>query len=207
MKEKIGIALAGFIGGIGPSVAEFVSLTKSDGIPGIPFFIGAIVMGIMGLSIALIARETVPWKAFTQGMGAPALLSSTATAVTSVAFFISPTPTLYADPHIDTPIHEKSIITDTIIESDSLNSKIISDSVLLIIDGIHQKAVPGSIIVIQKDEFEATYKVPDRDTINLEIKIHDPSFRRSLVQGLLPMQDALTKKFEKKLIIKEEKAK
>lgn len=207
MKEKIGVALAGFIGGIGPSMAEFVSLTKSEGIPNFPFFMGAIVMGIMGLSIALIARETIPWKAFTQGMGAPTLLSSTATAVTSVAFFIAPTPTVYADSHVDQPVIEKILVTDTTDKSDSLDSKIVSDSVLLIIDGEYKKAVPGSIIVIQRDELEGAYKVPDKDTVNLNVKVHDPSFRRSLVQGLLPMQNALTKKFEKKLIIKEEEAK
>lgn len=181
MKDKIGVALAGFVGGIGPSLAEFVSLTKQQQMPELPFFIGAFIMGLMGLAVALIAKETVPWKAFTQGMGAPALFSSATTAVTSVAVLFQPLSVVYAQ---------------TIPETDSI-VVITEDSVI--------KAVKGDTITLQKDSIEGKYILPEKDTVQLELKIHDPSIRRSIIQGLLPMQKNLTEKFEPRLIIKEKK--
>lgn len=183
MNDKIGVALAGFVGGIGPSLAEFVSLTKQETMPQAPFFIGAIVMGALGLAVALIAKETVPWKAFTQGMGAPALFSSATTAVTSVAFLIPSVSSAYAQ-------------TDSIIPQDSV--------VVFVNDTIMKKA-RGDTISLEKDGIQGYYELPDRDTVVLDLKVYDPSIRRSIIQGLLPMQKNLTEKFEPKLIIKNKK--
>jgi hypothetical protein len=88
-------------GGIVPSLAELVSLCKHESMPALPFFIGAAVMGVMGMAIVLIAKETIPWKAFTQGIGAPALFSSATTAATSVAVLLSPIPEVYAQDSFD----------------------------------------------------------------------------------------------------------
>jgi hypothetical protein len=196
MKDRIFIALAGFMGGIGPSLAELASLAKDNKLPAFSFFVGAVVIGIMGMSVALIAKETVPWKAFTQGMGAPTLFSSATTAVTSVvasgAFMFSPVATVYAD-----SITESAII-------DSSSTKMVRDSVIIMIEKeLYKKSLPGSTIVIEKDNFKAAYKVPDTDTVRLELGVYNPAIRRALFQGLLPMQDNLTKQFEAKLMVKE----
>lgn len=190
MKEKIGIALAGFFGAIGPSLAEFVSLSKNGKMPDLSFFIGAIIMGIMGLAVVLIAKETVPWKAFTQGIGAPALFSTATTAATSLALMASPIPAVYAD-------------TLQPVAFDSIRTQL-PDSVILIIDqNLYKKSLPGSTIVIERDDFTTSYVVPDKDTVKLETEIYNPSIRRALIQGLLPMQKNLTEQFQPKLIVRE----
>jgi hypothetical protein len=180
--ERVGIALAGFMGGIGPSLAEFVSLTKQQTMPQGSFFIGAFIMGIMGLAVALIAKETVPWKAFTQGMGAPALFSSATTAVTSMACLISPIGTAYGQ-------------TDSLIK--------ISDSIVVIVDEIVMTKIQGDTITLEKKGIKGSYVLPQKDTVVLNVEVHDPLIRRSIIQGLLPMQKNLTQKFEPKLVVKE----
>ena len=203
MKDKILIALAGFFGGIGPSLAELASLAKDDKLPHFPFFIGAFIVGIMGMAVVLFAKETVPWKAFTQGMGAPALFSSATTAVTagvtagitSGALLFSPVTTAYADP-----------FTDTIVKDTSSKKISVPDSVIIIIEkNLIKKSLPGSTIIIERDDFQTSYVVPDTDTVRLDTYIYDPVIRRSLVQGLLPMQNNLTDKLQPKLMVKEEK--
>jgi hypothetical protein len=179
MKSKIGIALAGFMGGIGPSMAEFVSLTKQQAMPQFSFFIGAFVMGIMGLAVALIAKETIPWKAFTQGMGAPALFSSATTAVTSVAFLVSPISIAYAQQNIT------------------------QDSIVVFVDETIMKKAQGDTISLEKNGVKGSYVLPEKDTVELDVQVNDPAIRRSIIQGLLPMQKNLTKKLEPKLIVKE----
>lgn len=198
MKDKILIALAGFMGGIGPSLAELASLAKDNKLPEFSFFVGAVIIGIMGMSVALIAKETVPWKAFTQGMGAPTLFSSATTAVTSVvasgAFMISPVSTVYAD----------TLIERVVVADSSKESTIVRDSVIIMIEKeLYKKSLPGSTIVIEKDDFKAAYVVPDTDTVRLKLDVYNPAIRRALFQGLLPMQDNLTKQFEAKLVVKE----
>lgn len=188
MKERIWVALAGFVGGIGPSLAEFVSLTKQQQMPQLPFFIGALIMGLMGFAVALIAKETVPWKAFTQGIGAPALFSSATTAVTSVALLIpSVIPTAYA---------QDSTVVDSII---------VKDSIIVVVEDNIIKATQGDTITLRKDSIEGKYILPEKDTVKLELKVYDPSLQRSIIQGLLPMQKNLTEKFQPKLIVKEKK--
>jgi hypothetical protein len=196
MKDRILIALAGFMGGIGPSLAELASLAKDNKLPEFSFFVGAVIIGIMGMSVALIAKETVPWKAFTQGMGAPTLFSSATTAVTSAvasgAFMFSPVSTAYAEPYIENVV------------LDSTEKVKLQDSVIIMIEKeLYKKSLPGSTIVIEKDDFEAAYIVPDTDTVQLKLDVYNPAIRRALFQGLLPMQDNLTKQFEAKLMVKE----
>jgi hypothetical protein len=196
MKDRIFIALAGFMGGIGPSLAELASLAKDNKLPAFSFFVGAVVIGIMGMSVALIAKETVPWKAFTQGMGAPTLFSSATTAVTSVvasgAFMFSPVATVYAD-----SLTERAI-------TDSSATMGVRDSVIIMIEKeLYKKCSPGSTIILEKDDFKASYVVPDTDTVRLELDVYNPAIRRALFQGLLPMQDNLTKQFKAKLMVKE----
>jgi hypothetical protein len=191
-KEKAIIALSGFFGGIGPSLAELVSMTKSNSLPEFTFYIGAFVLGIMGMAIAIIARETVPWKAFTQGLGAPALLSSATTIATSTAFLLPTIPTAYASP------------LNTITMVNIISQAPRNDSVSIIIEGkLYKKVVPGSPVIIQKDDLDLTYTAPDKDSVILEVKVYDPSLRRALIQGLLPMQKNLTKHYERRIILEE----
>lgn len=204
MKDKYLIALAGFMGGVGPSLAELASLAKENHLPHFSFYVGMLVTGILGLTIVLIAKETVPWKAFTQGMGAPALFSTTVTAVTSAipqaaaagALLFSPVGTVYADPFND------SVNNNTIAVTDS--SAKVSDSVVVIVeDQPVKKCLSGDTISIEKKGYTTQYIVPNRDTVKVKVDVYDPAIRRSLIQGLLPMQKNLTKQFEPQLKIEE----
>ena len=190
MDKKL-IILSGFIGGMGPSLAEFASLCKTQThIPHPLFFVGAIIMGILGAVLVAIAKETVPWKAFTQGIGVPAIFSSATTAVTSVAF-LNFVPAVYAQDSI---------------KVDSTHLK--ADTVVVIIDGdslIHKELV-GNTIAIAKEDLSTIYKVPaSKDTIRIKVKIYDPVIRRAFVQGLMPMQKSLSDQYERRLIVEEEK--
>lgn len=196
MNERIGIALAGFLGGVGPSLAELVSLCKHESVPALPFYIGAVVMGIMGMAIALIAKETIPWKAFTQGLGAPALFSSAATAATSVAVLMSPIPEAYAQ------------VPDTMSSIERLiaNESIVDTAVIMINAGdveYDEKAPIGEMHTFSKDGVSGEFMIPDKDTVMIQLEVYDPVIRRSIIQGLLPMQKNLTQQFQPKLIIKE----
>jgi hypothetical protein len=204
MKDRYLIALAGFMGGIGPSLAELASLAKENNLPHFSFYVGMVITGILGLTVVLIAKEKVPWKAFTQGMGAPALFSTTVTAVTSAipqaaaagALLFSPVGVAYADPFNDSINQDKVAIADSSIK--------IPDSVTIIIDGQPAiKNAPGDTISIEKKGYTTQYVVPNRDTVKIKTDLYDPVIRRSLIQGLLPMQKNLTEQFEPKLNIKE----
>ena len=192
MKDKYLIALSGFMGGIGPSLAELASLAKENQLPHFSFYVGMI-----------IAKETVPWKAFTQGMGAPALFSTTVTAVTSAipqaatagALLFSPVGIAHADPFNDS-VNQNVMIADSSIKA--------PDSVIIIVDDqFYKKGIAGDTIQIEKEGTTKEYIVPQRDTVKIKIEVYNPKIRRSLIQGLLPMQKNLTKQFEPQLKIEE----
>lgn len=203
MKDKYLIALSGFMGGIGPSLAELASLAKENQLPHFSFYVGMVITGILGLTIVLIAKETVPWKAFTQGMGAPALFSTTVTAVTSAipqaaaagALLFSPVGIAHADPFNDSVIQNVAIADSSVKTPDSV--------VVIVDDQFYKKGVAGDTIQIEKEGTTKEYVIPQKDTVKVKIEIYNPKIRRSLIQGLLPMQKNLTKQFEPQLKIEE----
>lgn len=186
--------LAGFVGGIGPSLTEFMKLCKAGTVPHPMFFVGALITGLMGLLVVLFAKETTLWKAFTQGISAPAIFNSVTTTASVIALS-SPIPAVYA---------QDSVYDTTTIEQivdNSINNK--HDSVAVSIDGVFSKQAVGSKLILTKDSLSINYTVPDTDTVKINLNIEDPVIRRSIIQGFLPMQQDLTKKLnlEKHLVI------
>jgi hypothetical protein len=65
------------------------------------------------------------------------------------------------------------------------------------------KKAQGDTISLEKNGVKGSYVLPEKDTVELDVQVNDPAIRRSIIQGLLPMQKNLTKKLEPKLIVKE----
>lgn len=191
MDRKL-IILSGFIGGAGPSLAEFASLCKTQThMPHPLFFIGAFIMGLLGAVLVYIAKETIPWKAFTQGIGVPAIFSSATTALTSVAM-LSIIPSAYAND--TTKVDSIKVKPDTVV-------MIIQDHDSMTVS----KRQVGEKIVLTKEDLSTVYTVPNKDTTVIKVHVYDPEIRRAIVQGLMPMQTKFTEQFKRQIIVEEKK--
>ena len=197
------IALSGFFGAIAPSLAKFISMTQEQIMPHPTFYIGALTMGVIGLGVALIARETVAWKAFTQGLSSPALISSAGTVAVSVTALMMPIsiiPTAYAD-----PIVMDTIIADTTIR-DSVDIAInVKDGKAVYIsqDGNFKKiektgtikvAARKEVKIENKDASAIYYPDGKKDSVTLEINTQQvqqvqQESKSHFLKGFLPMME------------------
>lgn len=178
------IGLAGFIGAIAPGLAQLAAAARAEAFvwPSFSFYVGTAIMGLLGMAVAMFGKETVPWKAFMQGMGAPALFSSAGTVATGVALAVMPM--VYAQPPI--MVLEPRPVT-------------------VIVSGAKEPLYShcGDTVVIESDGMRTKFSTPcDRDTVYIDVQVVDPAIRRGLVQAIMPMSK-MNERFERKIIVKE----
>ena len=178
-KINVTIAVAGLLGAVAPALSQFASSMKSESFvwPNASFYIGLLIIGALGAGVVWLGGEQAPWKAFMQGIGAPALFSSAGSAATVVSLMVNIMPAAYA-------------------QNDSLH-----ETVVLVNDSLY--AVTGKeSIEISKDGLVGNYFIPEGiDTLRLRVKVIDPVIRRGFAQAIMPMS---AMRFDKRLVVEQE---
>lgn len=206
------IALSGFVGAAGPSLCQLIAIIQKEpaNMPHFNFFIGMVLLGALGGGIALIAKETVAWKAFSMGMSAPTIFSSTATVAISVAMI---GPIEYMGAYADTPVIEQEQDTVQVRDSVDLTIEVEDGRKTNIITGgrvyriQHQQTfrVPAQEELIIEDEEAQTTYTPTKDSNRIRVQVQEHKAKGSFWKGLLPLsgEDAHRKISPKSIEVQE----
>lgn len=186
------IALSGFIGAAGPSICQLIAMIQeSQEGPHLSFYVGMLLLGGLGAGVALIARETVPWKAFTQGMATPSLFSSAGTVAVSLALMTGPVNFMsaYADPPVSTEIKSVDSVDVTVTTDDSV--RVMSGNRVYHVQQQAVLRVPRNqtMIIENKDRIQTTYNPTDEDSVAIKVRVKESKGTGHFLRGLLPMMN------------------
>ena len=184
------IALSGFFGGTAPSLAHMVSMLQNDQVPHATFYLGALVMGILGAGLVLVAKENIAWKAFSQGLSAPTIFSSAGTVAVAVAMTTGPVnfiPSAYADPVDSLILEEKEdSVNVTVIPQRGKSFYITEGDRVFKISKRDTIRVPvGKEMTIEDKESAVSYYPMVDDTITVQIR--EKKAQNHFLRGLFPL--------------------
>lgn len=188
------ITLSGFIGAAGPSICQLIAMTQEGKWPHLNFYAGTILLGGLGSAIALIARETVPWKAFTHGLATPALFSSAGTVVVSMAFMGSMNfMSAYAQPPPPEEIETPDSVHVTVIAEDDITI-VTGDRIYRAQKQTILKVPRNETIVIEDEDNDiyAVYNIKDEndnDSVSIKVRVQESKAKGHFLRGLLPMMN------------------
>lgn len=201
------IAVSGFLGAAGPSLCQFIAMTQEEvfEMPHFNFFLGMFMLGALGGSVALIAKETVSWKALSLGLSCPTVFSSTATVAISVAAAAGPIGYMGAYADTLSVEHQQVQTQDSVevtveVEGGKKTNIVAGDRIYRIQQQQTIRVPVQQQIIIEDEEARAVY-TPTKDSSRIRVKVKQSKAKGGFWKGLLPLTgDAAQKKLAPKEI-------